>query len=54
MAKGKKKMTTHKGVRNPARPNGKAWKQYPKGFDSRIGRLVTVPPSEAGTTAQFT
>lgn len=43
MAKGKKKMTTHKHIVNAERPNGKSWKQHPKGFDLTLRRLVTTP-----------
>lgn len=42
MAKGKKKMTVHKKTLNTQRPNGKAWKQHPKGFDLTLRRLVTT------------
>lgn len=39
MAK-QKKTTVHKKVRQDDRPNGKSWKQHPKGFDRIKGRLV--------------
>jgi hypothetical protein len=45
MAKGKKKMTTHKKVRQDGRPNGKAFKKHPKGFDLDKGKLYTVSGS---------
>lgn len=32
----------HKQVRQDGRPNGKAPKQYPKGFSYYLGRLVTT------------
>lgn len=48
MAKGKKKMTTHKNVRQADRPNGKSWKQHPKGFDRIKGRLVPADNQTKG------
>lgn len=32
----------HKRTPNLERPNGKAWKQHPKGFDLTFRRLVTT------------
>lgn len=40
MAKGKKKMTTHKNVRSD-RPSGKSLKQHPQVFHPVKRRLVT-------------
>lgn len=40
MAKGKKKMTTHKKVREDARPSGKHLKKHPKIFSATKRRLV--------------
>lgn len=31
----------HKGTRQEGRPNGKSFKQYPKGFSYTLRRLVT-------------
>lgn len=31
----------HKHTPNADRPNGKAWKQHPKGFSYNLQRLVT-------------
>lgn len=42
MAKGKKKMTVHKKTLNTQRPNGKAWKQHPKGWDPISRSLATT------------
>lgn len=41
MAKGKKKMTVHKSIRQDGRPNGKKWKKHPKGFNTVDRRLKT-------------
>ncbi len=48
MAKGKK-MTTHKKTPNTQRPNGKAWKSHPKGFDSESRSLKSVGNILKGT-----
>ncbi|HEY6021291.1 MAG TPA: hypothetical protein VIY48_15720 [Candidatus Paceibacterota bacterium] len=32
----------HKHTPNVDRPNGKAWKQHPKGFSYTLGRLVAT------------
>lgn len=37
-----KRMTVHKNIRQDGRPNGKAWKKRPKGFDLESGKLVTT------------
>jgi hypothetical protein len=50
MAKGKKRMTTHKKVRQDGRPNGKSFKQHPKGFTTVDRRLVTVSQELKATT----
>jgi len=43
----------HKHTPNLARPNGKAWKKLPKGFDLYRGRLITVRQDLGGTTDFF-
>jgi hypothetical protein len=53
MAKGKKRMTTHKKVRQDGRPNGKSFKQHPKGFTTVDRRLVTVSQELKGTTGSW-
>lgn len=40
----------HKHTPNVSRPNGKAWKQYPKGFLLTWGRLVTTSEAHKGTS----
>lgn len=40
MAKGKKKMTVHKKVREDSRPGGKSLKKHPKIFSVEKRRLV--------------
>lgn len=51
MAK-QKKMTVHKEIRSD-RPNGKAFKQHPKGFSTVDRRLVTVSQELKGTTGSW-
>lgn len=53
MAKGKKKMTVHKNIRQDGRPNGKKWKQHPKAFDYGHRRLITVDQKDKGESALF-
>lgn len=43
MAKGKKKMTTHKKIVQAGRPSGKSYKQHPQVFDAVKRRLVPAP-----------
>jgi len=40
----------HKGVRQDGRPNGKSWKQNPKGFSLQDGHLMTAGPARKGKT----
>ena len=53
MAKGKKKMTVHKHTPNTERPNGKSWKQHPKGFTTVDRKLITVSQKNNGTTGSW-
>lgn len=39
----------HKHVLNSERPNGKAWKKRPKGWDSESRCLVLATPGTKGT-----
>ena len=43
----------HKKIRQDGRPNGKAWKKHPKGFNTLTRSLVTVGQSLKGTTGAF-
>lgn len=38
----------HKQIRQDGRPNGKAFKSHPKGFDRMKGRLVPVLSGDKG------
>lgn len=49
MAKGKKKMTTHKHTPNQDRPNGKSWKKHPQRFDLVKGKLISADNNTKGT-----
>lgn len=40
--------SSHKHVVNPDRPNGKAWKKRPKGFDLTLKRLHTTAQALKG------
>lgn len=42
----------HKHTLNANRPNGKAWKKYPKAFNTLTRSLVTSDPFK-GTTGQL-
>lgn len=43
----------HKGTRQEGRPNGKPFKQHPKGFTTVDRRLITVSQESKGTTGSW-
>lgn len=43
----------HKGTRQEGRPNGKSFKQYPKGFSETTHSLKTVTRELAGTKGLY-